>query len=186
MARGCGRVVAFLEPIALYMTKDLHEEGDEGWLCDYPEEGAVPLGEGRGYDEFTGEGGESELTIVSYANGLYMSLQAAKELAAQGVRTRVLDLRWLAPLPLEWVAEHARASGKLLVVDECRRSGGLGEAVMAGVAERAPKVESALVAAEDCFIPLGPAMYEVLPSKEGIRDAALALCGKDVSGKAKA
>ncbi|HBP22824.1 MAG TPA: MFS transporter [Planctomycetes bacterium] len=186
LARGCGRVVAFLEPIALYMTKDLHEEGDEGWLCDYPEEGAVPLGEGRGYDEFTGEGGESELTIVSYANGLYMSLQAAKELAAQGVRTRVLDLRWLAPLPLEWVAEHARASGKLLVVDECRRSGGLGEAVMAGVAERAPKVESALVAAEDCFIPLGPAMYEVLPSKEGIRDAALALCGKDVSGKAKA
>jgi 2-oxoisovalerate dehydrogenase E1 component len=169
LARACGRVVAFLEPIALYMTKDLYEEGDDGWLCEYPAEGeAIEVGEGRVYHEDA-----SDLTIVSYANGLYLSLRAAKRLAEAGVRARVLDLRWLAPLDLEWVAEQASATGRLLVVDECRRSGGLGEAIVAGVAERTQgSVKLKLLAAEDSFIPLGPAMYEMIPSEDSIEAAA--------------
>ncbi|MGE0711309.1 MAG: thiamine pyrophosphate-dependent enzyme [Planctomycetota bacterium] len=174
LARTCGRVVAFLEPIALYMTKDLYEEGDDLWLCDYPPPGwAVPLGEGRAYQE---DG--PDLTIVSYANGLHLSLQAARRLEAAGLRARVLDLRWLSPLPIEWVAEHARATGRLLVVDECRRAGGLGEAIVAGAVERAPGVRTRLVAGEDTYIPLGPAMYEVIPSVDGIVAAAQHLCGE--------
>ncbi|MBL4849240.1 MAG: MFS transporter [Planctomycetes bacterium] len=169
LARACGRVVAFLEPIALYMTKDLHEDGDEGWLCEYPEEGeAIPLGQGRTYHEDA-----SDLTIVSYANGLYLSLRAAKRLAAEGIQARVLDLRWLAPLDLDWVASQVRPTGRLLVVDECRRSGGLGEAILAGVAERTQgTVKLKLLAAEDGFIPLGPAMYEMMPSEDTIIAAA--------------
>ena len=169
LARACGRVVAFLEPIALYMTKDLYEEGDDAWLCEYPAEGeTIPLGEGRVYHEDA-----SDLTIVSYANGLYLSLRAAKRLAALGIRARVLDLRWLAPLDLGWVAEQAQATGRLLVVDECRRSGGLGEAILAGVAERTQgAVKLKLLAAEDSFIPLGPAMYEMIPSEDTIEAAA--------------
>jgi 2-oxoisovalerate dehydrogenase E1 component len=169
LAQSCGRVVAFLEPIALYMTKDLYDEGDGEWLCDYPEQGsAIPLGEGRVYHPEA-----SDLTIVSYANGLHLSLQAARRLADQGIAARVLDLRWLAPLNLDWVTQHARATGRLLVVDECRRSGGLGEAVVAGVAERAQgDVVVSLLSAADSFVPLGPAMYVVLPSVEGIVEAA--------------
>ena len=46
-------------------------------------------------------GREQELTIVSYANGLYLSVQAQKRLAAEGVKSRVIDLHWLSPLPEE-------------------------------------------------------------------------------------
>lgn len=173
LAKASGRVVAFLEPIALYMTKDLYEEGDEGWLCDYPPEGeSIPVGEGQVYHPDA-----QDLTIVSYANGLYLSLRAARALAAEGIQARVLDLRWLAPLNHEWISEHALATGKVLIVDECRRSGGLGEALVAGVAERCQgRVQLKLVAAEDSFIPLGPAMYSMIPSEDSIAAAARALC----------
>src|SRR3546814_14547712 len=46
LAKIDGRVCAFLEPIALYMAKDLHEPGDGGWLTGYPApDQALPLGE---------------------------------------------------------------------------------------------------------------------------------------------
>ncbi|MCA9573574.1 MAG: hypothetical protein KC656_37320, partial [Myxococcales bacterium] len=101
MLRGClslactsGRVVCFLEPIALYHERDLHEEGDGAWLSDYPAPGEMLLpGE-------VGVHGEGDLLIVTYANGVRMSLQAARTLERDhGVRARVLDLRWLNPLP---------------------------------------------------------------------------------------
>ncbi len=164
-----GRVVAFLEPIALYMTKDLHQDGDGLWLSDYPAEGeATPLGQGRVYREEAGD-----VTIVSYANGLYRSLRAAEVLAREGVQARVIDLRWLAPLDLSLVELHARATGRLLVVDECRRAGGPGEAILAAIAERCgAQVRGALLAGHDTYIPLGPAMERVMPSQEEIELAA--------------
>lgn len=118
----------------------------------------------------------TDVTIVSYANGLYRSLRAARTLAEEGVQARVVDLRWLAPLDHELVELHARATGRLLVVDECRRAGGLGEAIVAEVAERCgPQVRCALLAAADTYIPLGPAMEVVLPDEDGIVAAARAL-----------
>ena len=52
LAKVDGRVCAFLEPIALYMTKDLHEAGDGQWQFEYPApDEAMPLGEGRVYNE---------------------------------------------------------------------------------------------------------------------------------------
>ena len=52
LAKVDGRVSVFLEPIALYMTKDLYEAGDGGWLTDYPPpDQALVLGEARVYDE---------------------------------------------------------------------------------------------------------------------------------------
>ncbi len=172
-----GRVTAFLEPIALYMTKDLYEPGDGLWLSDYPAEGeAIPLGEARVYHEDA-----TDLTIVSYANGLYLSLKAAKALAAEGITARVLDLRWLAPLDLSRIELHARATGRVLVVDECRRAGGLGEAVVAAISERCGgEVRTALVAAHDTYIPLGPAMEKVLPCQAEIEAAARELVDQPV------
>jgi len=164
-----GRVVAFLEPIALYMTKDLYEDGDGGWLSDFPESAySVPLGEGRVYHPEAGD-----VTIVSYANGLWRSLRAAKTLREEhGIEARVLDLRWLQPLNLEFVVEHARATGRLLVVDECRRAGALGEAVLAGVALAAPGTLMELVAGVDTYVPLGPPMQLVLPQEADVVAAA--------------
>ena len=96
-----GSVCVFLEPIALYHTRDLYEDGDERWLA--PAAGDAPLGVARTY----GDGGD--LTIVSWANGLRMSLRVARALEAQGVRARVVDLRWLAPFPVDDVLREAAA-----------------------------------------------------------------------------
>ncbi len=66
LAKVDGRVAIFLEPIALYMTKDLYEAGDGGWLTRYPPlDQAMTLGEGRMY----GDAAADDLVIVTYGNG---------------------------------------------------------------------------------------------------------------------
>ena len=129
-----GRVCVFLEPIALYHTRDLHEDGDGRWLAPYPPpamwpETHVPLGRGRTYGDGT------DLTIVTFGNGLRLSLRTARRLAGTGLACRVLDLRWLAPLPEEDLLREARITGRVLVVDETRRTGGVSEGVLAALAD---------------------------------------------------
>ena len=171
MARECGRVVAFLEPIALYHQRDLLEDGDEAWLFDYPTPGDVLLpGE-------VGMYGEGQLLIVSYANGLHMSLKARAELAAKhGVDARVLDARWLNPLPFEAIRREAASASAVLVVDECRRTGGgIAEAVVADLAESGYGGVLRSVRAPDSFVPLGPAADTVLVQPRDIVAAALSV-----------
>lgn len=175
LARVDGRVVAFLEPIALYMTKDLHEEGDGEWLTRYPEPSrAVPLGEGRVY-----HADASDLLIVSYGNGVPMSLRAAKRLADEtAARARVLDLRWLQPLNAELIAHHAAECGRVLVVDEGRRSAGVSEGVFTALIETLEHpVPMRRVVGEDSYTPLGPAAGTVLPSDESVFEAARGMTG---------
>ncbi len=129
-----GTVSVFLEPIALYHTRDLHEAGDDGWTAPYPPPAAWAGGHvAIGQPAVAREGGD--VLVVTWANGLYLSLRVAERLAAEGVSCRVLDVRWLAPLPFEEVARHAGEVGRVVVVDETRRSGGVGEAVLAGLVE---------------------------------------------------
>src|SRR5687768_1044957 len=72
LAKVDGRVTIFLEPIALYMTKDLHDAGDGLWLFPYPAPNeSMTLGEGRVYGD-----GADDLVIFSYGNGMPMSLRA--------------------------------------------------------------------------------------------------------------
>jgi len=163
-----GRVCVFLEPIALYHARDLHSEGDEGWLAPYPGD-PVPLGRGRTY----GAGGD--LTIVTFGNGVPMSLRAARRLEEAGIGARVLDLRWLAPLPVEDLLREARATGRVLIADETRRSGGVSETVLAALTDHGFEGAAARVTSEDSVIPLGDAAYHVLLSQDGIHDAALKL-----------
>lgn len=180
LARVDGRVVAFLEPIALYMTKDLYKDGDGGWLCRFPAPGeAVPLGEARLYQE--GEGGD--LTILTYANGTYLSLKAVRRLREEhGVSARVLDLRWLAPLDRRAIVEAARATGKVLIVDEGRRTGGVCEALSALLIEEGlGNLAIDILAGKDVYIPLGNAALAVLPSEEEIIARALRLTGAQES-----
>lgn len=169
-----GTVSVLLEPIALYHTRDLYEPGDGLWTAPYwsPDlwgAAHVPLGRAR-----VAAAGEDVL-IVTWANGLYLSLRAARRLADLGVSARVVDLRWLAPLPMDDVLAHAREVGRVLVVDETRRSGGVGEAVLAGLVERGFGGPCARVAAHDSFVPLGDAASLVLVGEDDVVDAALEL-----------
>ena len=166
LAKIDGRVIAFLEPIALYMKKDLHEPDDDGWLFAYPPpDQAVPLGEGRLYSPEA-----RDLVIITYGNGVFLSLRAAKMLRDQeGVKARILDLRWLNPLNTELIAGHADDCGRVLIVDEGRRTGGIAEGVITAIMEHCktrPLVQR--VAGEDTYIPLGPAANLILPSEDDI------------------
>jgi 2-oxoisovalerate dehydrogenase E1 component len=170
-AKECGSVVAFLEPIALYMTKDLHEPGDALWSTTYEPTHHVPLGRGRTW----GEG--QDLTLVSWANGLWMSLRVARRLEDEhGIRCRVLDLRWLAPLPVEDLLREAGATGKVLVVDETRRTGGVAEALFTELVEGGFTGPMKRVCGHDTFIPLGAAANLVLVQEQDIFDAAREMC----------
>ena len=175
LARVDGRVVVFLEPIALYMTRDLHAPGDGLWESAYPPPGAaVPFGAPRVHRPEAGD-----LLVVTYGNGVPMALRAARVLADRhGLATRVLDLRWLAPLDHAAVADHARACGRVVVLDEGRRSGGLGEALVAGLVEQGcGALPIRLVAGADSYQPLGPAAGLVLPSVAEVVAAAESACG---------
>jgi 2-oxoisovalerate dehydrogenase E1 component len=172
-ARIDGAVCAFLEPIALYMTRDLHEPGDGLWTSAYDPTAHVPIGCARRY----GDG--ADLLIVSFANGAWMSLRALRRLERDhGIAGRVLDLRWLQPLPVEDLVREAEAVGRVLVVDETRRSGGVSEGVIAALVDRGFAGPIARVASADSFIPLGAAANHVLVSEADIERAALALCGR--------
>jgi 2-oxoisovalerate dehydrogenase E1 component len=168
-ARTHGRTCIFLEPIALYMTKDLHVDGDGGWLTRYPDPSAsLPVGEVGVYDE--GDGPPS-LVIATYANGLWMTLRVARRLAAEGYRIRVLDLRWLLPLPHDAVEGHARDAGRLLVVDECRRRSGIADELVSEQIQRNPDLQVCAITAPDTYIPLGAAANLVLLQEPEIEAA---------------
>jgi 2-oxoisovalerate dehydrogenase E1 component len=166
-----GSVCIFLEPIALYHERDLHQAGDGGWLAPYDPparwaSGHVALGRARVH------GSGTDLTIVTFGNGLRMSLRVAARLAADGISCRVVDLRWLAPLPVRDVLREASATGRVLVADETRRTGGVSEGVITALVDAGFSGRIARVASEDSLIPLGDAAATVLLSEESIEAAA--------------
>lgn len=172
LAKVSGRVVAYLEPIALYMTKDLYSEKDGLWTFDYPQsENIVSLGAGRVYQEDA-----NDLLIITYGNGVPMSLRVSKLLEKNSEKKiRILDLRWLKPLNKEWISEQAKTIGKVLVVDEGRETGGVSEEIFTILDEYCPEVSKARVTGKDSFIPLGAAANQVLVSEEDIKTAIQAL-----------
>jgi 2-oxoisovalerate dehydrogenase E1 component len=94
------------------------------------------------------------------------------------VEARVLDLRWLAPLPIADLLREAGATGRVLIVDETRASGGVSEAVTTALVDAGYDGRVARVAASDSFIPLGDAAQHVLVSEAGIEKAAHDLAGR--------
>jgi len=168
-----GRVCAFLEPIALYMTKDLYAAGDGQWQFAYPPPSeALVLGEPRVY---TPEA--KDLVVFTYGNGVPMSLRAAREIEREkGWQVRVVDLRWLLPLNEAAIAQHARECARVLVVDEGRRSAGVGEGIITAIAEAGLSARPLKrVVGVDTYTPLAGAALLVLPSDTDIVAAARAL-----------
>ena len=180
LAKVDGRVSVFLEPIALYMTKDLHESGDGRWLTAYPPPGeAMLLGEGRVYaaEGAAADGsavGSDDLVIFTYGNGVPMSLRAARQIGdAHGWGIRVVDLRWLVPLNDAWIVDQARNARHIIIVDEGRHSAGVGEGVITAIAEGGlGAVPFRRVVGVDTYTPLAGAAFLVIPGEEDIVAAA--------------
>lgn len=169
LAKEEGRVCIFLEPIARYHSRDLHESGDEAWLARPSEARTGELGHVTTY----GEG--RDILIVTFGNGVFMSLRAVRQLADEGIGCTVIDLRWLLPLPDTALLEHAEAFDRVLIVDETRRSGGVSESVVALLSDYGYGGSVERVTSHDSFIPLGPASDHVLLGEDDIVRAARAL-----------
>ncbi|WP_298628050.1 transketolase C-terminal domain-containing protein, partial [uncultured Legionella sp.] len=171
MAHQEGRVVVFLEPIALYMTKDLHAPGDNGWLFDYPapDEQIAPGS--------VGVFGEGDTVILTYSNGYYLSRQAEKVLREHhDINVKIVDLRWLSPLPKEAILKEVAKAKRVLIVDEGRQSGSISEGLVTLLMEEAAiGLKIKRITGKDCFIPLGTAWQYLLPSQESIVEAVVAL-----------
>ncbi len=160
-----GTVGVVVEPIARYHTTDLMQPGDRLWLATPDASGHVPIASARTY----GDG--KDLTILTFGNGLFMSLRVARRLQARGVYARVVDMRWVAPLPEEDILREANATGSVLVVDETRRSGGVAEGVLAVLIDGGFVGRMARVTSKDSFIPLGEAAKLMLLSELDIEAA---------------
>jgi 2-oxoisovalerate dehydrogenase E1 component len=113
--------VIFLEPKVLYRA------GRE----DVPKEHyTIPLGKAR--TRRTG----TDLTLVTYGGLVPQAMKAAEQAAAEGIDTEVIDLRTIYPWDAEAVQASVERTGRLLVVQEPQRSGGVGAEVAAEIAQR--------------------------------------------------
>jgi 2-oxoisovalerate dehydrogenase E1 component len=136
----------------------------------------MTLGEGRVYA--SADGGD-DLVIFTFGNGVPMSLRAARAIEAKhGWQVRVVDLRWLVPLNERFIREQAAGARRILVVDEGRRSAGVGEGVITALVEGGfGDVPLRRVVGADTFTPLAGAAFLVIPADEDIVAAADALAG---------
>ncbi len=184
LAKVDGRVTVLLEPIALYMTKDLYEAGDGQWLTRYPPpEQALVLGEARIYEagnaaaEAPPTAPPCDLVIFTYGNGVPMSLRAARRIEQElGWKVRTIDLRWLVPLNEPFIAAQAARARRILVVDEGRHSAGVGEGVITAIVEGGHgALPLRRVVGADTYTPLAGAAFLVLPGDADIVAAAQAL-----------
>jgi 2-oxoisovalerate dehydrogenase E1 component len=164
-----GTVSVFLEPIARYHTQDLYETGDREWMAAIQADNHVAIGSARTY----GQG--LDLTIITCGNGVLMSLRVARRLAGRGVGVRVVDLRWLSPLPIDDLIRETHVTRAVLVADETRASGGWSEGVVTALVEGGITTRIGRVTSKDSFIPLGDAAKLVLLSEAEIEAAAYRL-----------
>ncbi len=142
---------AIRDPDPVLFLYDLRLQDVRG---DVPEESfAIPLGRAR-----TVRHGR-DVTLVGYGSAVFVAVQAAEELAQEGIEAEVLDLRSLVPLDLDAVLASVRRTGRALVVHGATRFCGFGAEVAALIAERAfdaLKAPVARLGAPWCPVPAAP------------------------------
>jgi pyruvate dehydrogenase E1 component beta subunit len=77
----------------------------------------------------------TDVSIIAYAQGMYIAMQAADELAKQGIEAEVIDLRSLRPLDMGPVLDSFRKTFRAVIVEEGHRSYGIGAEVAARLQE---------------------------------------------------
>lgn len=174
LAREEQRVVVFLEPIALYMTRDLHNPDDGEWAHKYPQ---PTDGQSIEFGQIGEFGDGTDLAIVTFGNGYFLSRKAEKQLREKhGISCKIMDLRWLAPLPENTLLKALAPYQNILIVDETRMTGSVSETLFALFHEKLQgKRHIAREIAKDSFIATGPAYGATLPSTRSIVAASKSL-----------
>jgi len=159
-------------PVMFIEHKKLYGES-----CEVPEEEyLIPLGKG----EIKRPG--KDITVVAYSRCVLRALNAAEDLAKEGIELEVVDPRTLKPLDEDIILSSVQKTGKAMVVYEACRTGGFGAEIAAIISEKAFDYLDApikRVAALDSPVPFNPKMEDyVLPNEEDIKAAARELMGK--------
>jgi pyruvate/2-oxoglutarate/acetoin dehydrogenase E1 component len=124
----------------------------------------------------------NDLTIVALGKMVQTAIEAADELAADGISAEIIDARSIAPLDIETIAKAVKKTGRLVVVHEAVEQGGIGAEIAAKVQKEAfYYLDSPIlrVAAPFAPVPASPALEKYfLPGKDRIvRAARSALIG---------
>jgi pyruvate dehydrogenase E1 component beta subunit len=134
----------------------------------------VPIGEAR----IARPG--SDVTIVSFARGMVYALEAAAELAKEGIGAEVIDLRSLRPLDLATIVESVKKTNRLVTVEEAWPVCSVGSEVCAQVAMRAfdyLDAPPAKVSGADVPMPYAANLEKLaLPSVAQVIEAVKAVC----------
>jgi pyruvate dehydrogenase E1 component beta subunit len=107
----------------------------------------------------------SDVTIVGTLLMVSRALEAAEQLAGEGIDAEVIDLRWLRPLDFDTVRESVQRTGRLLVVEEQPHVGGWGATVISKLAMEGHDWKApprALSLPEDMLIPYSPSLEDAL------------------------
>ena len=160
--------VLFFENKRCYSVKD-EVPDEEDWL--------VPIGKARVIRE------GAQVTLVTYSSMVKVCLDAAQELAEEGISCEVIDLRTLLPLDYETVINSLAKTGRIAVVHEAATRGGMGSDIIAELCERAFDLLDAppvRVGALNVPLPYNETMEAaVLPDKGRVKEAVFRLLSND-------
>ena len=154
-------IVLFIEPKAQYGKKEEVNLDPDFY---------IPLGKG----DLKREG--TDVTIVSYGRMLERAIQAADELAAEGISVEVVDPRTLIPLDKEMIINSVKKTGRLVLVNDAYKTGGyIGEiAAMVAESEAFDYLDAPIVrvASDDVPVPYAAVLENaILPNVEKIKAA---------------
>jgi 2-oxoisovalerate dehydrogenase E1 component len=156
--------VLYYEHIALYRDPRIKQV--------LPEAPPAPIPLGKAALRRAGK----HLSIVSYGAYVHVALRVAEKLGKDGIEAAVLDLRSLVPLDREALLSLARSTGRVLLVHEDSRTGGIGESLAAVIQEEAFEWLDApvrIIGALDTPVPYSPPLEEFfLPSEDEVERAA--------------
>ncbi len=100
----------------------------------------------------------TDVAIFAWLLMAHFALQAADQLAVEGIDAEVVDVRALAPLDWPTLKASARKTGRALIVEEGPKSGGVGAEIAAGLSERVPGLRVARLASADTPVPFSPTL----------------------------
>jgi pyruvate dehydrogenase E1 component beta subunit len=155
--------VLFFEHKLLYKLKGIVPE----------EEYLIPLGKA----DIKQEG--EDLTIITYGLMVHKSIEASKEISKEGKSIEIVDLRTLSPLDKETIIKSVKKTGKVVIVEEGCKTGGIGAEILSLIVEEAFDYLDApikRVGAFDTPIPYSPVLEDfVIPDKKRIYEAIKAM-----------
>ncbi|MEI8609268.1 alpha-ketoacid dehydrogenase subunit beta [Enterovibrio sp. Hal110] len=159
------------DPVIFLEHKNLY-----GTEAEVPESSyAIPFGEASVVRE------GQDVTLVSYGQMVHRALEAADQLAKQGIQCEVIDLRTLSPLDLDTVLESVENTGRLLCIDEAHPRCSIAADISAQVAEAAfehLRAPIRMVTAPHTPVPFSPKLEDAfIPSVDAIVDAVNSIAG---------